>query len=116
MKVQKSVLSLLMLLTFVVFTATAQTADKQTADKNKTEQVVKKGGKSCCGKYCSQKVAVATNVGNNTETALNGVAVGKTEATAAVQNVEKCPWKGTPDCPLLKSCPWKGTPACPLVK
>lgn len=138
MKTKKSFLSLLVLLTFVVFSATAQTTDNQTTGKGK---------KFCCVKSCSKKSTASVNGDNSANTAqqnlencpLKGTpdcpllkncphkgtancpyaknaSVDNTEATASVQNIANCPLKGTPDCPLLKNCPHKGTPNCPLVK
>ena len=89
MKTKKLFLPLLLLLTFIVFTATAQTTGSKQL--NKTEQIGK-DKKSCCVESCSKK---------STET--------------AQQKSEKCPLKDTPDCPLVKDCPKKCTANCPYT-
>lgn len=76
-KMKKSIFTLLLMVAFATFTATAQTADNKT-DGN--EQVVK-------------------TQDNATET--------------AQAKLDKCPLKGTSDCPLVKNCPKKGQSDCP---
>lgn len=67
----------------------------QTTAKQETKTEAKK---SCCKKEteCAKATKSETDA--------------KVEASAAL---EKCPLKGTADCPLVKDCPKKGTADCP---
>ncbi|WP_144266282.1 hypothetical protein [Pontibacter ummariensis] len=49
-------------------------------------------------------------------TATMMLAGGSFFAFAGNGQLEDCPLKGTPECPLVKECKLKGTPDCPLVK
>lgn len=44
------------------------------------------------------------------------LAGGSFFAFAGNGQLKDCPFKGTPDCPLVKECTLKNTPDCPLVK
>jgi len=81
---KKSILALLMMVTFVAFTASAQTADKQTNGDSKTEQVVK-------------------TQDNNAETAQAKLDNCPLKGTPDCPLVKNCPKKGTADCPYKSS-------------
>jgi hypothetical protein len=80
---KKTIFTLLMMVTFVAFTASAQTADKQTNGKSKTEQVVK--------------------TDNGTETAQSKLDNCPLKGTPDCPLVKNCPKKGTADCPYKAS-------------